>query len=432
MDEYDARDAMASVQRSLANVERERDQLRAELAAAIRQTKERDALRTQEVAKSTAELEEAKRDVGRLSAANAEIAESATRNWRLYDAARADNEALRGRLATLEKIASASVHAMCVSRSFGRIRPGGRDCGACGPCMARAFALSPSPDNCANCGHSRGSHADHGDGDCVMDAGGDADKQCPCARFRPKAPMSVRAENPTDKINRPVDSDASPPAPEPRGEAASKCYQCAADADDTCPLCGRHVCRACAEREGESCCDADVLPPGWTKPEFDASFERLLDEPAPASAQGTGGPSIMEPATRGQFLILQSLIRELQGDWRALDKRVSALEPPEGTEIVYVRPGHGPMHRIAKDPPQSAPVGRPKARCGHTAYREHTDMCIEDSCPDAAYQSFAPAPHAFKPHPLDDNLCEHDVSINPEVFVACGQPRSAAVHGEGG
>lgn len=63
-------------------------------------------------------------------------------------------------------------------------------------------------------------------------------------------------------------------------------------------------------------------------PAFPTEFARkVADVVAPASAQGTTERDIDAPATRGQLLILQSLIRELQGDNRALDKRVAALEP---------------------------------------------------------------------------------------------------------
>ncbi len=36
-----------------------------------------------------------------------------------------------------------------------------------------------------------------------------------------------------------------------------RCYQCGNAADDTCPLCGKSVCRRCAEREGEFCCEGN-------------------------------------------------------------------------------------------------------------------------------------------------------------------------------
>jgi len=38
------------------------------------------------------------------------------------------------------------------------------------------------------------------------------------------------------------------------------CYQCGQPADDQCPLCKKLVCRLCAEREGEVCCDAEARP----------------------------------------------------------------------------------------------------------------------------------------------------------------------------
>ena len=35
------------------------------------------------------------------------------------------------------------------------------------------------------------------------------------------------------------------------------CYVCKMEADDQCPLCGKRVCRRCAEGEGEPCCDGE-------------------------------------------------------------------------------------------------------------------------------------------------------------------------------
>lgn len=31
-----------------------------------------------------------------------------------------------------------------------------------------------------------------------------------------------------------------------------------------------------------------------------------------------------------------------------------------------------------------------KAKCGHPAYRDHDDLCIEDGCPHAAYRPLHP------------------------------------------
>jgi hypothetical protein len=57
--------------------------------------------------------------------------------------------------------------------------------------------------------------------------------------------------------------DWSPAAPPVSGDGDAAgglvCYSCGNGFADICPLCGRAVCAACAEREGECCCDQ---PPG--------------------------------------------------------------------------------------------------------------------------------------------------------------------------
>ena len=57
---------------------------------------------------------------------------------------------------------------------------------------------------------------------------------------------------------------------------------------------------------------------------------------------------------------------------------------------------HGPDDAAATwnrrtAPPVVSPTPR-KAKCGHVAYRNHDDMCIEDACPDAAYQTHRSSP----------------------------------------
>lgn len=128
----------------------------------------------------------------------------------------------------------------------------------------------------------------------------------------------------------------------------------------------------------------------------------------PASAQGTTERCIGEPVTRGQFLILQSLIRELQRDGLALDKRVAAL-----ATWVSIDDGGAPLGQSVR------------SIAGDVAEL----MAYHQERPSPAPHQPAPVErHAFVACDCPGCAGERCAKEPPGGGPACGQPRGAAVH----
>ena len=72
--------------------------------------------------------------------------------------------------------------------------------------------------------------------------------------------------------------------------AGHVCFLCGAPADDECPLCGKFVCRLCAEGENGCCCDygtPDASIPvdeNWT-PEYARMFLSEVAQDSIAATQ---------------------------------------------------------------------------------------------------------------------------------------------------
>lgn len=361
------------------------------------------------------------------------------------DQLRADNEALRGRLERLEKIASAAKHVPCITRSFGRTRIGAQDCGACGTCMARALASPPATEprgeavkdgNEVGCPHpcdgclARWEADDHGpihaepqdiDGLARVLATG---KRVESVDHLLDVPAPASAKGTTAKLKSPYHKHIAVTAEDAeRGYVMVDIYQLLYLFEVTDP-CFAHAIKKLfcpGQRSGGKSVERDIADVVWTLKRWQEIRERptVAEPPQPAPVE-RGGHLADDPP--GVETTVHEPIPPVENFEQALAKATDALKVI-GTGYFSQQPA--PVVIPQQLDAQGEAVGRHVCKkCRDTGIdrqgrdcRYCTPKCLRVHCN-----------HDYRAH-QEGGRCAGGIAGSCSCVEFLGQPRSAAVHG---